>query len=83
MTRSIPSWEYLFGAMLFILVGIAAFIGPALFGTGSGTTIGIPIWLLLAPWGTILLGIGAYWLWKFDRIHRTESTAESSSPMAK
>ena len=74
----IPSWEYLFGGLLFVYVGIMVFVGPALNGSGSGTTFGVPIWFVLGPWGTLLLGIGGFWLWKFDRIHRNESRLESN-----
>jgi hypothetical protein len=79
--RLISPWEYLLGGLLFTLVGIMVFVGPALFGSGSGTTFGIPIWFVIGPFGALLLGIGGYWLWRFDRLRTVrESRSETTPP---
>jgi hypothetical protein len=83
VARSIPSWEYLLGGLLFIIVGVTVFLGSAAFGTGSGTTFGVPIWFVLGPVGTLILAVGGYWLWKFDRVDQSESNLGSTRATAR
>ncbi len=79
-TRSIRSWEYLSGGLLLLFAGIMSFAGLALSGAGSGTTAGVPSFLVMGPVGALILGAGGYWPWKFDRVHQTELSPQSNRP---
>jgi hypothetical protein len=40
----------------------------------------VPPWHIAAPVGALLLGIGAYWLLKFDRMHRASAGPRRDRP---
>jgi hypothetical protein len=83
VTRTIASYEYLFGGLMFTLVGLMATVSGALFGLGSGSAGGIPTWAIVIPFGALLVGLGIYWLWRFERVYRGERALRPISLLSK
>jgi hypothetical protein len=73
VTRTIASYEYLFGGLVFTFVGLMAAVSGALHGSGSGSASPIPIWAIVIPFAALLIGIGIYWLWRFEQVLKVES----------
>ena len=64
MTRTIPAWEYLLGGLLWVICGAWVVFASAL----AGSTISF----FEIPFGAVVLGVGVYWLWRYDRVHGRE-----------
>ncbi|MGC2033809.1 MAG: hypothetical protein WA761_00005 [Thermoplasmata archaeon] len=68
------------GGLLWTWAGILVFIGPIQFGQGAGMMNAVPLWYIAAPVGALLLGIGAHWLLRFDRMHRASAELRRDRP---
>ena len=76
MSRTIKSWEYLYAGLVFLIGGCAVFLSFS----WSGSTFGGPLVFVFFPFGILILAIGIYFLWKFDVLHKKETTAKAVGP---
>jgi len=80
MGRTIKSWEYLYGGLMFFIGGWMAIIGTV---WSASTEVGDSVWFLGLPLGGLILAVGVYYLWKFDRVYESEKRARLALPAPK
>jgi sulfite exporter TauE/SafE len=71
MTRIVKAWEYLYGGLAFLVAGLAELVGYA-YTMSSGSTFQGPLLIVGFGFGATILGIGVYYLWKFEQVHKRE-----------
>ena len=67
---------------MFCLAGLAVFVSYAI-SEMSGSTAGVPLAVVFFPVGLLILGVGLYYLWRFDIVHKRELRRQVGQPVAK
>jgi membrane associated rhomboid family serine protease len=73
MARTVTAWEFLYGGLAFAAAGILAMVGSI-----TSLTVEVPrpsfaLVAIEAAFGALLIGIGVFWLSRFDRLRQRET----------
>lgn len=72
MARPIPAWQYLAFGVLWVVGGAWQVVG--LVQNNYSNLI------FAVPFGSLLFGVGGYWLWRFPDVRRRELAGRELGP---